>query len=179
MICVIAKLPPDAVERLSILKEAAVSKKPLMHSIYGHITIATYLPDDDAEFLQACSGIIRETPSFSVRYEKLEVLPETSIVVATPSKSTVLLDLHNRIAEKYSGSLDRWTCGNEWYPHTTLLYDPGADLNDLCRNMQQHFSPFEAWITQVEFSKVEETGYTILETIDLKPSLSIDDDISR
>lgn len=168
MICVIAKLPPDAVERLNDLKEAAITKNSFVRSLYGHITIATYLPDDDAEFLQVCSGIIRETPSFTIRYEKLEVLPETSIVVATPSKSSVLLDLHNRIAEKYSSSMDRWTRGNEWYPHTTLLYDPDADLNDLCRNMQQHFSPFEARITQIEFSKVEETGYTILESIDLK-----------
>ena len=100
MICVIAKLPPDAVERLNILKEAAISERPLVHSLYGHITIANYLPDDDTEFRQVCAGIIRETPSFSVRYEKLEVLSETSIVVATPSKPTALLDLHNRIAEK-------------------------------------------------------------------------------
>lgn len=168
MICVIAKLPPDAVERLNILKEAAISERPLVHSLYGHITIANYLPDDDTEFRQVCAGIIRETPSFSVRYEKLEVLSETSIVVATPSKPTALLDLHNRIAEKYSSSMDRWTCGNEWYPHTTLIYDPDADLKDLCRNMQQQFSPFEARITQIEFSKIEETGYTILELIDLK-----------
>ena len=64
--------------------------------------------------------------------------------------------------------MDRWTCGNEWYPHTTLIYDPNTDLNALCRNMQQQFSPFEVSITQIEFSRVEETGYTILESIDLK-----------
>ena len=168
MICVIAKLPPDAVERLNILKKTAISERPPVHSLYGHITIAAYLPDDDAAFRQVCSGIIRETPSFSVRYEKLEALPETSIIVAVPSKPTVLLDLHNRIAEKYSSSMDRWTCGNEWYPHTTLIYNPDADLNDLCRKMQQRFSPFEARITRIEFSKIEETGFTILESIDLK-----------
>ena len=168
LICVIAKLPPNAVERLNILKESVRSERPATHSLYGHITIATYLPDDDAAFRQVCSGIIRETPSFSLRYEKLEVLSETSIVVAVPSKPTILLDLHNRIAEKFGSSMDRWTCGNEWYPHTTLIYDPDADLNALCRNMQQQFSPFEVSITQIEFSRVEETGYTILESIDLK-----------
>lgn len=170
MICVIAKLPPDAVERLNILKAAAVSEKTPVRPLYGHITVATYLPDDDAAFRQVCSGIIRGTPSFSVRYEKLEVLPETSIVVAVPSKPAALLDLHSRIAEKFSGSMDRWTCGNEWYPHTTLIQDPEADLNGLCRKMQQQFSPFEAGITRIEFSKVEETGYTILESVDLKQS---------
>ena len=166
MICVIAKLPPDAAERLSILRKTAVSKEQILKPFHGHITIAAYLPDD-AEFLQVCSAMIRGTPSFSVRYEKLEVLSETSIVVATPSKPAALLDLHDRIAEKYGKSLDRWTDGADWYPHTTLIYDPAGNLNDLCRNMQKHFSPFETTVSQIEFSRVDETGYTILKTIDL------------
>lgn len=171
MICVIAKLPPDAVERLNHLRKAVASKVQLIKPLHGHITIATYLPDDDEAFMQVCSGIIRETPSFSVRYEKLEILPETSIIVATPSKPAAMLVLHNRIVEKYGESLDRWTCGTEWHPHTTLMYDPDADLNDLCRNMQQHFIPFETRISQIEFSKVEETGFTILESVGLKQQI--------
>ena len=171
MICVIAKLPQDAVERLNALREAVVSAEQLVSPLHGHITIATYLPEDDTDFLQNCTKAILETPSFSVRYEKLEVLAETSIIVAVPSKPAELLTLHGRIAEKHSQAMDRWTCGSDWYPHTTLLYRPGADLNDLCRNMQQHFIPFEAQISQVEFSRVEENGYRILKAVDLKQSL--------
>ena len=130
MICVIAKLTPDATERLNILRKAVVSKKPPVEPFYGHITIATYLPDDE-EFVQVCSEIIRETPSFRIRYAKLEVLSETSIIVAVPSK-------------------------------------PDADLNVLCRNMQEHFIPFETCISRIGFSRVAGTGYTILESIDLK-----------
>ena len=167
MICVIAKLAPDAVERLNILRRAVVSKKQLEKPFYGHITIATYL-HDDKEFLPACSEIVRDTSSFHIRYEKLEVLPVTSIIVAVPSRPDALLALHNRIAERFGKSLDCWTRGIDWYPHTTLLYDPDADLNDLCRNMQKYFVPFETCISRVEFSKVEETGYTILHSIDLK-----------
>ena len=167
MICVIAKLTPDATERLNILRKAVVSKKLPVKPFYGHITIATYLPDDE-EFVQVCSEIIRETPSFRIRYAKLEVLSETSIIVAVPSESDALLALHNKITDKYSNSLDRWTCGADWYPHTTLLYDPDADLNVLCRNMQGHFIPFETCISRIEFSRVTGTGYTILESIDLK-----------
>ena len=70
MICVIAKLAPDAVERLNILRKAVFSKEQLVKPFHGHITIATYLPDDE-EFLPACSGIIRDTSSFHIRYEKL------------------------------------------------------------------------------------------------------------
>ena len=170
MICVIAKLAPDATERLNTLRQAVASEKLPLKPFYGHITIATYLPDDE-EFVQVCSEIIRETPSFRIRYTKLEVLSETSIIVAVPSKPDALMALHNRITEKYSDSLDRWTCGTDWYPHTTLLYDPAADLNILCRNMQGYFIPFETCISRIEFSKVAETGYTILESIDLKQQI--------
>ena len=66
MICVIAKLAPDAVERLNILRKAVFSKEQLVKPFHGHITIATYLSDDE-EFLPACSGIIRDTSSFHIR----------------------------------------------------------------------------------------------------------------
>ena len=167
MICVIAKLASDAVERLNILRKAVFSKEQLVKPFHGHITIATYLPDDE-EFLPACSEIIQGTSSFHIRYEKLEVLSATSIIVAVPSKPDALLDLHNRISERFGKSLDRWTCGTDWYPHTTLLYDPDADLNVLFQKMKGYFVPFETCISQVEFSKVEETGYTILRSMDLK-----------
>ena len=116
MICVIAKLPPEAAERLNLLRKAVLSEKLPGKPFHAHITIATYLPDDDAEFLQACSGIIRETPSFQIRYERLEVLSATSIIVAEPSKPDTLLALHSRIADQYGDSLDRWTCGADWRP---------------------------------------------------------------
>ena len=168
MVCVIAKLPPDVVKRLNILRKAALSGEQPVPPLHGHITVAAYLPEDDSDFLQACSKIIPETPSFSVWYGKLEVLAETSIIVATPSKAPELMALHGRIAGKYSESLDRWTRGAGWYPHTTLIYNPHADLNGLCRNMQRHFVPFEARISRVELSRAGENGYSILKSIDLK-----------
>ena len=167
MICVIAKLAPDAAERLNILRNAVIPEELPVKPFYGHITIAAYLPDDE-EFVRVCSEIVRETPAFRVRYEKLEVLSETSIIAAVPSKPDALLALHGRIAERFGKSLDRWTCGSDWLPHTTLLYDPDTDLNVLCHKMQEYFVPFETCISRVEFSKVEETGYTILSSVDLK-----------
>ncbi len=167
MICVIAKLAPDAAARLNALRQAVVPKDRLAKPFHGHITVASYLHDDE-EFLRVCSEIIRETPSFRIRYEKLEVLPATSIIVAVPSKPDPLLTLHGRIAERFRESLDRWTCGTDWYPHTTLLYDPDAGLNALCRKMWKYFVPFETCIGQIEFSRVEEAGYTVLESVSLK-----------
>ena len=51
MICVIAKLTPDATERLNILRKAVVSEKPPVKPFYGHITIATYLHDTARKIL--------------------------------------------------------------------------------------------------------------------------------
>ena len=168
MICVLAKLPSDAAERLDALRKAVLSKERPAKPFHGHITVATYLPEDGA-FLRGCSGIIRETPPFRIRYEKLEVLDATSILVAVPSRPEALRTLHDRIAEKYGESLDRWTRGADWYPHTTLLYDPDADLDALCVKMRERFTPFETCIRRIEFSRVEETGYTILKSVELGP----------
>ncbi len=168
MICVIAKLSPDAAEVLRSLRRAVIPDSSSVSPLYGHITIATYLPEKDEEFIQGCVKMIRGTPSFSVRYEKLEVLPETSIVVATPSRPDALLSLHSRIRDEYGKSLDRWTRGADWYPHTTLICDPAADLNAVRDKMLLHFVPFEAQIGRIELSKVEETGYSILAGVDLQ-----------
>ena len=167
MLCVIAKLSPDVNDRLSKLRETAVPRVHFASPLYAHITLATYLPEDTEAFITACGTIFRETHPFSVRYEKLEVLSETSILVAVPAPSEPLISLHNRIEKDFGEHLDRWTRGETWYPHTTLLCDPGADLNTLCDEMQKHFSPFDARIEQIEFSKVEENGYTIVKSVHL------------
>ena len=137
MLCVIAKLPEDASEKLRLLRDSALPGERAGAPLYGHITIATYLPEDDGSFAEACVRTIREYSSFTVRYEKLRVLCRTSIIAALPSMTEELVSLHSRVADPYADSLDQWTAGKDWHPHTTLLYDPAADLQALCRKMQQ------------------------------------------
>ena len=91
-----------------------------------------------------------------------------AIIAALPSMTEDLVSLHSRIADQYAGSLDRWTAGKDWQPHTTLLYDPAANLQALCRKMQQHFAPFETRISRIELSEVREDGYTIRNVIGLR-----------
>ena len=168
MLCVIAKLPEDASEKLRMLRDSALPAELAGVPLYGHITIATYLPEDDGSFAEACVRTIREYSSFTVRYEKLRVLCRTSIIAALPSMTEELVSLHSRVADQYAGSLDRWTAGKDWLPHTTLFYDPAADLQALCRKMQQQFDPFEARISRIELSQVREDGYTIRDVIRLR-----------
>ena len=55
-----------------------------------------------------------------------------------------------------------------WLPHTTLLYDPKADLPAVCCKMAADFVPFTAGIVGIEFSRVTPPGYEILGRADLR-----------
>lgn len=161
MLCVIAKLDVGATERLRGLQGAAAAFGLRPAPVYGHITLAAYTPEDDAEFAAGCRELLRDVRPFSVRMDKVEVLQATSIIAALPEKSGALLALHDKIAARYGPFLDQWTCGGDWLPHTTLLYHPQAELPRICRAMRDGFSPFAAAVTGIEFSKVTETGYEI------------------
>ena len=167
MLCVIAIPDPGADRKLARLREAVLPQAQSLPPLHAHITLATYLPEETGAFIRNCIRMFRETVSFPVTYERIEVLSETDVIAAIPSGSADLHSLHDRIVQAYGSSLDRWTSGDSWYPHTTLVYDPAADLPALCRAMRQHFIPFEARICRIEFSRVEETGYTVLESVSL------------
>ena len=164
MLCLIAKLDKRSAERLTAVKKAAVPEaKPL----YGHITLATYVGDDEAGFMAFCASQLKGISWFAVEYTRLAVLEETSIVVALPEKAGALSALHRRIAEAYGGSLDQWTGSEAWLPHTTLLDDPKANLPELCGKMAADFAPFTAGIVGIEFSRVTPSGYEILGRVEL------------
>ena len=167
MLCVIAKLSPDANDKLSKLRQGAMPQVHFSSPLHAHITLATYLPEETDSFITACREMLLGVRSLVVRYEKLEVFPETSIIVAVPTLPDPLRFLHDRIDRDFGECLDRWTRGETWHPHTTLYYNPDTDLDVLCDEMQKSFVPFDARIEQIEFSRVEDTGYTILETFSL------------
>ena len=167
MLCVIARPEPEADEQLNRLREAVLLRTGVLSPLHAHITLATYLPEETGAFMKACGRLFRETCSFPIFYERIEVLSETSVIAAIPSPSPALSALHGRLAEEFGSSLDRWTSGDGWYPHTTLVYDPAADLAAVCRAMRQRFIPFGSRISRIELSKVEDSGYTILETFRL------------
>lgn len=166
MLCVIAKLNAEATEKLMSIRTAALSDAALK-PLHGHITIASYTGNHKAQFVRFCKSLLEGTSSFAVRYEKIEVLDASSIIVASPEKSGTLEDLHRRIAEAYNDSLNPWTQTDRWYPHTTLLYDPNLDLHRICGEISGHFTPFSAQISRIEFSRVLESGYEIIDRVEL------------
>lgn len=167
MLCVIAKLDETATGKLASIQKAALPDAAPSGPLHGHITIAAYIGDKEAEFLQFCKGQIDGIPSFLVEYKKIEVLEDTAIIAASPEKSGALEDIHRRIAREYGGSLNQWSQADWWYPHTTLLYDPALDLHRICRKMSAALVPFSARVCRIEFSRVLESGYDIIDRVEL------------
>lgn len=167
MLCVIAKLDNQATDQLNKIQRTAFPAGAEIKTLYGHITLATYIGDDEFRFVQSCKRSLANVSAFNVVYDKIEVLDETSIIVATPEKSDSLVFLHQCIAEKYDNDLDRWTRGDCWYPHTTLVFGPQLDLHSICNEMVNSFSSFEARVSKIEFSHVCANAYEIMDCLDL------------
>ena len=166
MLCAIAKLDDAATDKLNALMNKANAEVGVFRHIYGHITVATYIGNEDSDFIAYCKEQMKVVSPFEVLYHKVEVLDRSSILVATPKKNAALTYLHNQINERYSHALDGWTKGDAWYPHTTLLHSPDADLGRICCMVSQDFIPFPAFIRRIEFSRVFKNGYEIIDHID-------------
>ena len=167
MLCVIAKLDDAATKMLAAVREIAYGEQKIGRQLYGHITVATYISDDETGFINTCKGYLEDLPAFDIIYDKLEVLDETSIIVAVPGKTEALELLYQRIADTFNDALDQWTKRGAWYPHTTLYYDPEADLGAIRDRMAEQFVPVTAHIGAIEFSRVLESGYEIVDRVDL------------
>ena len=169
MLCLIAKLDDAASAKLNAIRKAVLPDSEQGKQIYGHITLASYPGERETAFVRSCRELLAEIPAFEITYESLVVLKETHIIVAKPMDSEILTMLHRRIAEKHGDDLDPWTKADRWYPHTTLLYRPDADLEQICSVMARHFSPFHAKVVRFELSRVLPDGYEIVDQIALLP----------
>ena len=168
MLCVIAII--DKNSRDQLLKVQSIGEKfgiPPRH-LHGHITLATYLGSEEDAFISSCKETLSKYRTCTVRYEKIQILSATSIIVATPSRDSTLTDMQKGISDHWHEEMDHWTRADVWEPHTTLVHKPGFDLEPAAKAMQKIFKPFSAMIDRVEFSRVCENGYEILETVPLK-----------
>ncbi len=167
MLCVIAKIDSVSREKLLKLQQLAGSFGIPQRHLHGHITLAAYVGDDENQFISSCKKLLSNYKRFSVYYYKIEVLTETSIIVASPKKEKEIALIQNEIVNNWEESLDYWTQGDVWKPHTTLLYEPKADLQTIAEVMQAEFKPFNAQVDRIEFSRVKENGYEIIDSIAL------------
>ena len=167
MLCVIAKIDPAS--RACFLKLQREIKKlgiPVK-ALHGHITLVSYIGKDETAFIASCKEILSGCKAFPVCYDKIEVLPSSCIVVASPRKEGELEAVQKKIAEKWAKDLPDYMQADVWYPHTTLLQDMQADLGKIARHLEESFEPFCGEVQTIEFSRVEKVGYTIVDEIEL------------
>lgn len=167
MLCMIARIDPASRARLLKLQGEIEALGIPVKALHGHITLASYTGADEGAFIASCKELLSGCKAFPVAYDRIEVLASTCIVVASPRKEGLLAAVQREAAGQWARDLTAYTQAEVWYPHTTLLYDPQADLEGIARRLRESFSPFCGEVQAIEFSRVEDAGYTIVDTVAL------------
>lgn len=167
MLCAIAKIDSVARERLVKLLQIPEHFGIPPRNVYGHITLATYIGNDEDSFILSCKAILAGYKNFSVCYDKIEVFESTSIIVAVPQRENAIVAIQKEISRCWTADLDKWTQADVWQAHTTLVYNPHVDLYAIAKAMQEEFEPFFAQVDRIEFSRVCEEGYENIDFIEL------------
>ena len=152
MLCVIAKIDPKSKARFLKLQEKIEKLGISVKALHGHITLVSYIGEDEAAFIASCKEILSSCKVFPVCYDKIEVLASSCIVVASPRKEGVLEAVQRKIAEKWAKDLPDYM---------------QADLGEIARHLEENFEPFCGEVQTIEFSRVEKVGYTIVDTVEL------------
>lgn len=165
--CVIAKIDSASTRRLIELQQVLKDFGLLPRNIYGHITLATYIGEDEDGFISYCKDVLSCHKKFSVLYDRIEVFAATSIIVAVPQVGEVISSIRKEILEHWEKELNKWSQKDTWQAHTTLAYNPDVDLYSIAEAMRERFEPFLAQVDEIEFSLVCESGYKKVGSIEL------------
>ena len=80
ILCVIAKIDAASRMRLAGIQRIAEDFGIPVRELYGHITLATYLGEEEEAFVASCKASLPCRKAFPVRYDQIEVLDATSIM---------------------------------------------------------------------------------------------------
>ena len=152
MLCVIAKIDPKSKARFLKLQGKIEKLGISVKALHGHITLVSYIGEDEAAFIASCKEILSSCKVFPVCYDKIEVLASSCIVVASPRKEGALEAVQRKIAEKWAKDLPDYM---------------QADLGKIAQHLEENFEPFCGEVQTIEFSRVEKVGYTIVDTVEL------------
>lgn len=166
MLCVIAKIDKKSEEKLRELKDVESLFNIKTKPIYGHVTLLTYLNDNEKELINYCKEILQDFNSFYIKYDDIDIFRNTSAVIAKVKKDGMLLDLHNKLTSKYSGNLDCWTNNDKWTPHSTLIWKQGINLDEIAAEIKKQFKSFYAHVESIEFFRVLEDDNNKYEFVD-------------
>ena len=167
MLCVIAKIDNAARERLNELCKVVEGFDLPVRYLYGHITLVSYIGQNEADFIAQCKTALKTWRAFPVDYNCVELLPPTPSIVASPELSQELVAIHDLLLSVAPSEMDSWSAKEVWHPHTTLFYHTEADLPAIAERMRKIFATFTAEVVRIEFSRVTDSGYEIIDSITL------------
>ena len=167
MLCVIAKIDSAARERLNELCKVVEEFDLPVRYLYGHITLVSYIGQNEANFIAQCKTALKNWRAFSVAYNRVELLPPTPSIVASPELSQKLVAIHDLLLSVAPSEMDSWSAKEVWHPHTTLFYHTEADLQAIAERMRKIFVPFTSEVVRIEFSRVTDSGYEIIDSFTL------------
>ena len=168
MLCVIAKIDDSSKARLNELCKIVDEFNLPIRYLYGHITLVTYLGQNEMQFIENCKATLSDQKEFSVLYNCIELLKPTPSIVASPKMTQELTSIHERLLSVSPSEMDVWSQKEFWHPHTTLFYHTEADLQTISKRMGESFTHFSAGVSKIEFSKVTDSGYEIIDSITLR-----------
>ena len=167
MLCVIAKIDNAAREQLNELCKVVEEFDLPVRYLYGHITLVSYIGQNEADFIAQCKTALTNWRTFPIAYNCVELLPPTPSIVASPKLSQELVAIHDLLLSVAPSKMDSWSAKEVWHPHTTLFYHTEADLQAIAERMRKIFVPFTVEIVRIEFSRVTDGGYEIIDSITL------------
>ena len=165
MLCVIARIDDAARGQLDALCKLVEEFDLPARYLYGHITLVTYLGHEEEKFIERCKSVLHDQTAFPVYYNGVELLLPTPSIVASPDMTQELCAIHDRLMGVAPSEMDRWSSRELWHPHTTLFYHTEANLEAIAERIKESFTPFYAKVCSVEFSKVTDSGYEILDAV--------------
>lgn len=161
MLCAIIVIDSGAADRLLKVAQIAERFGYPPRNVHGHITLATYIGDDEEAFISSCKSILSGFGKFPVYYDAVGTWVcksgARSFIGAFPRKEHTITAIQKEIAGSWSAYLNEWTQEDVWNPHTSLLYVQGADLSAVAEAMQREFEPFATQIDRIEFTRVYES----------------------
>lgn len=168
MVCAIAIIDANSRARLAELAGLSERFGIPKRNVHGHITLATYIAGNEREFVLSCKESLSVHKRFSVRYDSIEIWSPPAFIVAVPRKENDIAVIQKKISDHWSQDLNEWTQNDVWRPHTTLVTNPQADFHSILEAMRERFEPFVAEVDRIEFSRVYENAYEIIDSVKLQ-----------
>ena len=156
MLCTIAIIDPSATERLRKLRRIAEGFGAPPKNTHGHITLATYIGDDEDSFISSCKTILSGYKRFSVHYDEVTIFDASAVIVAVPRREDPIAAMQKDISRVWAADLNMWTQEDAWNPHTSLLYSRQLDLPAILKAMREKFEPFTAQVDRIEFTHIND-----------------------